>query len=311
MSTVFSSQKESRTASEVVQEFPRLVLTESLSNEDTVIYGTSDPTINPAEVWMTSLMSEGAGAWEFFNYPLGAEWIEYDVNNLFAPYPFPEANDPFSVVSELGLEKKVVDKLSLHNIQDILSFDDPLCSWTLEEAVRMIKEYRKNRSFVVVNFISNDRFRRVYGSKKDKKFYRDKYSQWTLGELLSDRTIKLGGALIYFIFGYCSARRKSTILFPNNVLGDVWGAVAAGADVANNGDVKLFPIGSLDIMTTKQWDCWYRNGIWKKAPVRVIRRLQNHPFRKTLLHFLLEKKTYCPIAYDENGDEFYFVELEI
>ncbi len=295
-----------RTSVRAVADFPELEVVDSLSSDDVLVYGTSDPTINPAEVWMTSEVADRTGAeWQFFNYPLDSKWVSYDVNNLFIPYPFYRA-DPLEVIPRLGLKEEVLSRLRLRKLQSMVPESDPLRQKTLEEVTVSIKACRQMKSFVVVNELLNGRVTRVYGSRKDKRRYRDHYGLMTVGQLLGDQSIKLGGAVIYFIFGYYAARRSQPVLFPNNDRGDVWGAVAAGVKEAGNGPLRLYPIGGLDLMTGQQWACWRKTGVWKKAPAWVVARLQTYPFGEELRRALLTEKRYCAVGYHEDSDRFYF-----
>lgn len=136
--------------------------------------------------------------------------------------------------------------------------------------------------------------------------WRDRYRRQTIGEIVKRGTEKLGGAVIYFLFGWYAAKSGSVILFPHNVRGDVWNAFAAGAKL-HGGVVRLYPIGGLDVMTACQWDLVRRDQRWRKAPVDVIRRLGTHPFGQALEVELLEQKNYCAVSYDLAGDKFAFV----
>ena len=285
----------------------KIVRVGMLDGEDTLMYGTSDPTINPAEVWMTSevVKKEKIRSWEFFNYPLSEEWIKYDVENIFRPYGFAHKRDPFRAVHEMGIEKNVVDRLIPIRLQKIISSDDPLWNTPLREIVECIKNFRKYKSFVVLNFLSaQKKHGQIYGTDKDKE-YKDIYGSLTMGNLLTQTTGKLGGALVYFLFGYHTAQGEKVLLFPHNTRGDVWGAFAAGAFLAGK-PARLYPIGGFDLMTHVQWKYWEATKAWCKAPVDVIRILQTHPFYKTLTEELMENKNYCAVSYDEDRNVFEF-----
>lgn len=284
----------------------RLLRENDLQSHDMLVYGTSDPTINPAEVWMTARAAARTNAaWTFFNYPMNSEWLRQDIEEIFGPYHFTHAATPFAAVQMLGLDFTLVERFTPMGLDHMILAEPGLANMILEDAAGAIKGLRQRQNFCVLNYFEGTVQKRIFCSKKNI-LWRDRYCRQTIGEIVERGTEKLGGSLIYFLFGWYAAKSGSVILFPHSDRGDVWNAFAAGAklygDVAN-----LYPIGGLDIMTSYQWDLVRRDYKWRKAPVDVIRRLGTHPFMHTLEVELLEQKNYCAVSYDTDRDSFEFV----
>ncbi|MEP9410911.1 MAG: hypothetical protein HRF42_05810 [Candidatus Brocadia sp.] len=284
----------------------RLLQKSDFQQYDTLFYGTSDPTINPAEMWMTALAAARANvAWTFFNYPLGSEWLRQDIEEIFGPHSFPYADTPFAAVYMLGLDSSLVKRFTPMSLDRMILAETKLATMTLEEAVEVIKPVRRRQNFCVLNYFEDTIQKRVFCSKKSNLWYK-RYRRQTIGEIVKRGTEKLGGTIIYFLFGWYAAKSGSVILFPHSVQGDVWNAFAAGAKL-HGGVARLYPVGGLDVMTSHQWDLVRRDQQWRKAPVDVIRRLSAHPFMHVLEAELLEKKNYCAVSYDTATDTFAFV----
>lgn len=292
----------------VVNRFLSLEVKESIENF--VCYGTSDATLNPAEVLLTKLTAERYRSpdWIFFNHPINGEWKKYDLHSVFEPYSLASNN-----TADILREMEVKGSPQILGLNEMLSLQDPLLKMTLEEAVERIKEYRDNRSFMVLSFLDKKgKPVPVFGTSKKTgkkaKLWREGYSQKTLREVLSAKKEKIGGTIIYFLYGYYLAKSRATGLMPHKPLGDVWGAVATGAEMAGQ-TAQLLPVGEIDLMTEKQWDFWREDKRWRKAPPFVLRELNNHPlFRSYLKKLLLDEKRHCMVSYNEEEDMFSFVE---
>ncbi len=279
---------------ETAEGHKNLVVVDSLDPDDVLVYGTSDCTINPAELFMTAITAErfGLQKWIFFNYPIGNGWRDFDVNRVFDPYGFPYNGNLRDAIEDCNLGE-VVDRMDFLPFQEMFKNGNGFLDMTLEEVVEMVKAVRKIRAFRVLNLLGE---KPVYGSKKDKRYLRN-YKFKTIRELLALNQ-KIGGALIYFIYGYYIAQNDLVGLMPHNMKGDVWNSFARGAKLAG-GQARLFPIGGIDFMTTRQWEMWRETRQWKKAPVTVVAKLQDNPFREELERALLDEKVYCPVAYDD------------
>jgi len=129
-----------------------------------------------------------------------------------------------------------------------------------------------------------------------------------LREIMNNGDIKLGGTIIYFVYGYyCGQHPEVVGLLPHNTRGDVWSAYAAGVRYAG-GKARLYPVGGVDLMTERQWEMYFSTNHWHKAPAEVVRRLLEHPFSDEFRSRYLDQMQYCPISYDEKSDTFRFVE---
>lgn len=281
------------------------VFTERPPSSNTIIYGTSDPTINPAEVWMLAhAAARLETACQYLNYPLASHWVYYDLKTTFAPYPVPYAADPFKILQELGLPQALTARLTTLGLPAALASDTVL-DLRLEEAVAAIRPHRRAQSFLVVNLLHpRGAIEQVFGERRDIR-YRENYRQRTIGELLTRGVEKLGGAIIYFLVGNYAARNDLIVLLPHTAAGDVWGSVAAGAAYSGRA-VRLWPIGGFDLLTARQWRLREKTKIWRKAPPHVIQRLESSLFRPTLLGKVLDERAIVNVAYDEAQDRFSF-----
>lgn len=297
----------SRTSHRVARSFDCFRWLDTLADSDVLVYGTSDATVNLAEVWLTAEVvrrNQAARQWWFFNYPLSERWLHYDLARVFAPYSFIWRGDPLHAVRELGLSETLLASFSGLSLQELVPADDSLLSRRLEEVVAEIRQCRAAQSFCVANLMEGaGDVVQVFSSSKNKR-YRDDLRRRSFGELLFDRKVKLGGSLIYFVLGYALAHRPEIVMLClNNDRGDVWGAVAAGVRLSG-GVLRLYPVGGFDLMTVPQWQQWYVTGEWRKAPLPVVRRLAAHSFTDGLQGPLFERYHYCAISYDEDRDTF-------
>ena len=299
-----------------VQRFPELIeVVDRLDPDDVLQYGTSDPTTNPCEVWLTHLVAERfhLKKWRFFNYPRSQFWIRQDVEFLFAPYGYPY-DDPRDAVLSMGLQNGSADKLELVRLQEGL--DDSILRTTLHDIAEHIKQHRPtdNRGFVVANIIDPDNPQGTIAIRRRKrgrlgKLYLEEFRTKTIGDLLSDYNVKIGGAIVYFLFGYQAARRGLVALLPHNLRGEVWSSLAMGVEKAANGRIRAYPVGGIDAMTRKQWHEWQQDRLWRKAPTETIVALEKDTaFKERAVRRLLDEKAYAPIMHDEESRKFSFFE---
>ncbi len=291
----------------IASQFPRLIeVVGSLSDQDALQYGTSDPTINPIEMLATAAVVEefSLRRWYFFNYPLSDDWLRQDKSVIFGPYGFPYTDLNKAAQDIVGPD--LFSRLSLVSFNKFV--DDNIGSLTLREVAEIIKKFRTySRNFVAVNIIREDLSQqRVYVSRKDKLF-KSYFADLSLGEVVNNGIYKVGGAIVYFMSGYYAAKEGLVILLPHNVWGDVWSAFAAGVDFAGQ-KVKAFPVGGVDMMTKKQVELFKQDRRWRKAPVASAAFLRRHPFYQQFKSRLLQGD-YCGIVHDEEKNQFYFVDF--
>jgi len=285
-----------------VARFSDTVVVNELVEDDVLIYGTSDPTINPIELLATAEVVKkfSLRVWKFFNYPLAEPWVKQDKEIIFGPYGFPY--DPWEA-ARLIVGSDLFVRMKGTSIQKAI--DEKMESMTLGELAELIKDFRQKRNFVILNCINGDfSQKRVYASRKDKLFQRQ-FRGLTLREVVEEGRWKLGGTVIYFLFGYYAAKEGLVSLLPHNVLGEVWSAFVAGVVLAGK-KVRLFPVSGVDMMTKKQWQLFQNDRRWRKAPVESALALQKHNFMKDFLRRLWEV-SYCGIVHDIENNNFYFI----
>lgn len=262
--------------------------------EKMVVYGTSDHLLNFAEVLLTKWVSEKYNLKPiFFYYPKGLEWYQYEAN-LFEPYSPPKSFNPNEAVKEIFEE----DEIQFFPLQDMIDEVDEVANLKLKEIVEVIRKHRDNKSFVVVNQFENKKIRKVYCSSKDNLWKR-KYKDITLKELLKNTNVKIGGTLIYFLYGaYLSKRSNIVGILPKKIKDDVLRAFYAGEKFVGK-KAKIVETGEFDVMTKIQWQMFMEDRKWRKAPSWVIRELvKDDNFCEKIKDLLLEKKEYTPVAYD-------------
>ena len=258
-----------------------------------IIYGTSDHLVNYAEVLLVKWCAEALNLRpEFFFYPKSKKWEEHE-KSLFEPYN-PPPFDPYEALKEVNITMEVrpIQKLIVQEVADL----------TLDEICKMIKSNRNIQSFRVINFPPGEGKPLYYG--KDKRWR--EWSSRTLNSVISDLNLKLGGSIIYFIYGAYLSHTQTCGILPYKRLSDVEGAFNAGLKTANGGCVVR--TGEFEIMTKIQWKMYSKDKKWRKAPSEIIRLLLNNPIVEELKDRLLVRKQYTPLALDEQNNEFYFVE---
>ena len=125
--------------------------------------------------------------------------------------------------------------------------------------------------------------------------------------LLARGEEKLGGSILYFLAGYAAAAQNTILLLPHTPYGDVWGATAAGAVRAGK-DIRVLPIGHLDLLTAVQWRRRRKTKQWYKAPPIVVGELEKNPFRTEVIHAVFNERRPVAVSYDEERGSFSFVE---
>lgn len=260
-----------------------------------VVYGTSDHFLNFGEVLMTCWVAEALRARPvFFNYPKGAAWLYWE-EGLFEPYA-PPSLDPFRALAEAGLPQ--VEVLPLQQM-----VEKEVGNFTLGEIADKIRAEREIQSFRALNLPNQ---KPVYVSSKDRQWAA--WADQPLGWVVEDPGVKLGGSILYFLHGYFLARCPQYVgLLPGKQNADVLGAFEAGRAAAGGGG-RIIQTGEFDFMTSRQWSLWQSDRKWRKAPAWAIRRLLESSFAKEVRTRLLAGQ-YCPLAYDEGRNEFFFVDI--
>ena len=264
-----------------------------------VIYGTSDELINYAEVLLTDWVAKKLKTKaRFFNYPKGDNWMEIE-EKRFEPYPCEEQY-------ELGRKVlRLTTGIDIFPIHEMVSRSQ-LYYWSLEKVVMQIRENRKNKSFIALR-IGHEKKDRVFTSKKNRLW--KKYKHLTLRDLMEDPSIKLGGSIIYFIYGSFLSENKDIIgILPKKRKDDVLGAFGAGVKAGiemGGGPVRIFRTGEFDFMTEKQWNLRESDGMWRKAPPHVVEQLlKDREMIEMLKLLLMEKKEYCPLSFSRERGFF-------
>jgi len=245
-----------------------------------VVYGTSDDLINPSEVLLTQMAANHLGGKPlFFYYPKGEEWYRAE-KQLFAPYD-PAPRNPEEAIQACGLEMPV--RALSWMIQEV-----GLADFALGRAVEIIRPHR-NREFRAL-------------STTEGSCPAAPWLDFTLGDLISHCQLKLGGAVIYFIYGAFLSRTGFVGVVPRKQFGDVLGAFIAGVEYAGS-KAKIFPTGEFELATQIQWKGFERTKGWCKAPPWVAVRLWKHPAWMGVRLRLLGGE-YCPVCYDYKQDSF-------
>jgi len=263
--------------------------------EKQVVYGTSDHLLNFNEVLLT-LWVAGARKREavFFHYPKGPEWALWEAG-LFEPYSHPPW-DPQEALRDAGFPPIGVFPLQM-------MVRGELGNLTLGEVAGMIRANREIKSF---RAISLPDARPVYVSSKNKD-WRRKWADRSLGEVVNNPAVKIGGAFIYFFYGAWLAERPGLIgILPGKQCADVIGAFKAGEKWVQE-KASVFFTGEFDFMTVRQWKDWEDRGRrgWRKVPVSAIRCLFNSPDTiGWVRRRLLDERLYTPLVYDEEADSF-------
>jgi len=268
------------------------IVAESKSIGDVVVYGTSDDLLNPGEVLLTALVAEHLGASPaFFHYPKGSGWLEKEIE-LFEPYK------PLPLNPQQAIEACGFDGMPVFQLQEMPSAS--LRSVSLKHICELILARRYKTNFRVLTLSSSERV--SFGTVRCQSFL-----GLTLHEALGDPEIKLGGAIIYFIYGAYLAETGKVGVVPRKQFGDVLGAFLAGAEYVGS-RAKIFPAGEIEILTQNQWKAVEKaTGVgkneWRKAPAWVVRRLLAHPALMGVRLRLLAGE-YCPVNYDPERDSF-------
>jgi hypothetical protein len=267
--------------------------------EKRLVYGTSDHLANHAEIMMTETLGRELNLQPtFFYYPKGEEWVEKE-ESLFDPYPKEKEcemiNGGFPAIF---MQNHDVDFFSL---QEAIG-ENPAMEMTMGEIAEEIRKGRKRKSFIAFS-VCNER--PVYVSSKNKKW--KSISPATVSSVLNDKSVKLGGAFIYFLFGaYLGSNPNSIGVLPNKTHGDVLGAFWTGAELT--GRATVIYCGEFDFMTWKQWQMRKEDGAWRKAPYWAMEALKENPQIMKRVERRLVSGRYSPLAYDEENKRFFFVE---
>jgi hypothetical protein len=269
--------------------------------EKRLVYGTSDHLANHAEVMMTETFGQHLDLQPtFFYYPKGEEWAERE-KALFDPY---SKNKECEMINgcfpAIFMQNHSVDFLSLQEAVNGIS----ALKMTMGEISEKIRKNRERKSFIAFTVCGE---KPVHVSSKNKKW--KKIAPETIGSVLNDQSVKLGGAFIYFLFGaYLGENYQSVAgIVPNKTHDDVLGAFWAGAETSN-GSATIVPCGEFDFMTSKQWEMKAQDGLWRKAPYWAMEALKENPeVVKEVKHRLLSGE-YSPLAYDEEDEKFFFME---
>lgn len=266
-----------------------------------LVYGTSDHLANHAEVMMTETFGRHFNLQPtFFYYPKGEEWAEKE-KTLFAPY---SNNKEYEMVNgnfpAIFMQNHSVDFLSL---QEAVS-EIPTLKMTMGEVAEEIRRNRERKSFIAFTVCGE---KPVHVSSKNKKW--KKISSKTIGSVLNDQSIKLGGAFIYFLFGSYLAKNNGSVtgIVPNKTHNDVLGAFWAGAETMKE-RTTVVHCGEFDFMTLKQWQMRAKDGLWRKAPYWAMEALKENPQIVKRLNYRLIGGEYSPLAYDEEDERFFFME---
>lgn len=282
-----------------VQQFPEyLIVEDQVCAGDTVTYGTSDPTINPAEIFMLALaVGSGEAALLYNYYPLSEGWYAVELETI-SPYPLLDMHNPMKDVERMGLEKKLLTRLTIAELQGVVCGE--IAGWTVEKAVEEIRRFRTIKEFNVLRE-SPGSFDRVDTRSSRFSFFRE----WSLGELVANKAIKVGGSLIYFLLGYWVAVNNLVELAPHNLKGDVWGAFVAGV-AASERVARVLPCGYLDLMTVKQHEGRRGTHDFRKAPPFIVQSiLKRQEWIQILKEHLVVQKNYTVALYEETKDELY------
>lgn len=279
-----------------------------------VIYGTSDWYLNCAEVLLTHLVfdlvsdlvaEETNFGMYFFYYPKGPEWLYWE-KMLFDPHYPPVNLDPKLQAGEAGFHNRI----RFHTLQELVDeLGNDISTLTINDIVELIRRHRNRKywSFVVANVIRNGSIVRVRASSKDS-MYTEHYKNLRLPLLIQDPKVKLGGSLIYFLYGAFLNKNQHIIgILPKKINGDVIGAFRAGENLIGT-SANIIETGEIDLMTSLQWKKYMYDGCWRKVNPWVVRRLmeKNPEFLEVLKKRLLEEKKWAPVCYDIDGDKFFF-----
>lgn len=266
-----------------------------------LVYGTSDHLANHAEIMMTEILGKHPNLQPtFFYYPKGEEWIERE-KVLFDPYPTKKECEMLNG----GYFPAILQNYNIDfsSLQEAVSGISAL-RMTMREVAEKIRENRKRKSFIAFTVCGE---RPVYVSSKNKKW--KKVASETIGHVLSNQSVKMGGSFIYFLFGaYLGENHQSVAgIVPNKTHNDVLGSFWAGAETAG-GKATIIHCGEFDFMTAKQWKMKFQDGIWRKAPYWAIEALKKNPQTMKKVECRLISGQYSPLAYDEEMERFFFME---
>jgi hypothetical protein len=267
--------------------------------EERLVYGTSDHLANHAEVMMTETIGRELSLQPtFFYYPKGEEWTEKE-ESLFDPYPKEkECEMVDGCFPAIFMQNHGVDFFSL---QEAIS-ENPVVEMTMGEVAEKIRESRERKCFIAFSVCGE---KPVYVSSKNKKW--KSIAPVRIGDVLNDKSVKLGGAFIYFLFGaYLGSNPSSIGVLPNKTHSDVLGAFWAGAETT--GSATVIYCGEFDFMTWRQWKMKKEDGAWRKAPYWAMEALKENPQIMKRVERRLVSGRYSPLAYDEENKKFFFVE---
>jgi hypothetical protein len=258
--------------------------------EKRLVYGTSDHLANHAEIMLTETLGRHLNLQPtFFYYPKGAEWAERE-KALFDPY---ECKEEAFCLNNNGTD--------FFSLQEVIR-DLPVLKMTMGEVAKKIRKNRERKSFIAFTVFNQ---KPVYVSSKNKNWKRA--TSETIGSVLDNQSVKLGGAFIYFLFGvYLGSNPDSVGVLPNKTHDDVIGAFWAGS--ASSGRATVIHCGEFDFMTSKQWRMKAQDGLWRKAPYWAMKALKESPETVKEVERRLISGEYSPLAYDEKGKKFFFME---
>ncbi len=267
--------------------------------EKRLVYGTSDHLANHAEVMMTETLGRELKLQPtFLYYPKGEEWAEKE-KALFDPYPKQkECEMVDGCFPAIFMQNHSVDFFSL---QEAIS-ENPVMEMTMGEVAEKIRESRERKSFIAFSVCGE---KPVYVSSRNKRW--KSIAPVKIARVLNNKSLKLGGAFIYFLFGaYLGSNPSSVGVLPNKTHDDVLGAFWTGAELT--GRATVIYCGEFDFMTLKQWQMRKEDGLWRKAPYWAMEALRKDTQIMRMVECRLVSGRYSPLAYDEESEKFFFVE---
>lgn len=270
-----------------------------------LVYGTSDPHINPGELLATVRAAKRAGSTEpvvFMYYPRGAAGLRDALDVVYNPHGDEMPENPNELLELMGLTKEDV---TIMRFQD--AFNEQLKAMTLNNFGRQIRKYRKEQAFVVLT--QEEDGRRVRLSRKGDKVWKNVWQSVTLGDALERTDIKLSGTMLYAGYGnFVNSAPNLVGLLPHNEKGDVYGSFAMGArSSALSTPVKVFPVGGIDSMTTEQFEMFQEDKRWRVAPASVIMGMLEDPaFMEEFDRRMFVDKTYAPVLYNTETRTYSF-----
>lgn len=267
-----------------------------------VMYGSSDSDPNWTELLLAILAAVflvEVDTVYFFFYP-----HDEDRNQLYHPYQPPK--DIESGLKESGLAEFASIKIEFLTVVDLLKRDDFVFKLSLDEIVKLIQPLRTNKYFNVVNIEG----RKVRPTRKDPRY--EEVKDCTLLSALTNPAWKVGGSILYFLYGVSAARNLDIYhLLPKKRRDDVFNAFNAGATLVKGMETtykelpNVIQIAELDMMSDEQWKEREKDGRWRKVPPWMIRELIKSPiFKEVVKRCLLED--YVALSYHKRIG-FFFV----